>query len=40
MALDAFQDGYFIAQVGLSAASFGVAQADVVAVSMSLNNLF
>jgi hypothetical protein len=40
MALDALQDGYFIAQVGLSAASFGVAQVDVVAVSMSLNNLF
>src|SRR5271163_1287309 len=33
MALDAFQ-------VGLSAASFGVAQADVEAVGMSLNNLF
>jgi hypothetical protein len=40
MALDAFQVGYFITQVGLSAASFGVAQADVEAVGMSLNNLF
>ena len=40
MALDAFQVGYFITQVGLSAVSFGVAQADVEAVGMSLNNLF
>jgi hypothetical protein len=40
MALDAFQVGYFITQVGLSVASSGVAQADMEAVGMSLNNLF
>jgi hypothetical protein len=31
---------YFITQVGLSAASFGVADADVTAVGESLNKLF
>lgn len=31
---------YFIQQVGLSAASFGVADADVTAVGMSLNSAF
>lgn len=31
---------YFITQVGLSAASFGVAPADVMAVGMELNNTF
>jgi hypothetical protein len=40
MALDAFQVGYFITQVGLSAASFGVETADVEAVGMALQGLF
>jgi hypothetical protein len=40
MALDAFQVGYFITQVGLSAASFGVATADVEAVGKALMDLF
>ena len=40
MALDAFQVGYFIEQVRLSAASFGVATADVEAVGRTLQNLF
>jgi hypothetical protein len=40
MALDAVQVGYFITQVGLSAASFGVATADVEAVGKALMDLF
>ena len=40
MALDEFQVGYFITQVGLSAASFGVTTEDVTAVGMSLNQVF
>jgi hypothetical protein len=32
--------GYFISQVGLSAASFGVAENDVIAVGESLNKAF
>jgi hypothetical protein len=40
MVLDPFQVGYFITQVGLSAASFGVAQSDIDAVAMSLEKLF
>src|SRR5579859_766901 len=31
---------YFITQVGLSAASFGVATSDVLAVGMALNDIF
>lgn len=40
MDLDAYEVGYFIEQVGLSAASFGVADADVQAVGMALTKLF
>lgn len=40
MGLGAFEFGYFIEQVGLAAASFGVADADVTAVGMALNSLF
>lgn len=40
MALDPYQMGYFITQVGLAAASFGVATEDVTAVGMALNQLF
>lgn len=40
MALDQYQVGYFIQQVGLSAASFGVATEDVAAVGMALTKLF
>jgi hypothetical protein len=40
MDLDAAEVGYFIEQVSLSAASFGVADADVTAVGMALNKLF
>ena len=40
MALDTFQVGYFITQVGLSAASFGVSSSDVEAVGMALQSLF
>lgn len=40
MVLDPFEVGYFITQVGLSAASFGVAQSDIDAVAMSLEKLF
>lgn len=40
MALDPYQVGYFITQVGLSAASFGVTKEDVTAVGMALNKLF
>lgn len=40
MALDPNQIGYFITQVGLSAASFGVAQSDISAVASALFSLF
>lgn len=40
MALDADQIGYFITQVGLAAASFGVAKNDVMAVGTALTTLF
>lgn len=40
MGLGAFEFGYFIEQVGLAAASFGVADADVEAVGTALNSLF
>jgi hypothetical protein len=40
MDLDPYQLGYFITQVGLSAASFGVAAADVTAVGMELEKVF
>ncbi|KAI1344133.1 hypothetical protein F5Y15DRAFT_103944 [Xylariaceae sp. FL0016] len=40
MDLDAAEFGYFVQQVGLAAASFGVADADVTAVGMALNSLF
>lgn len=40
MDLDTTQMGYFIEQVGLSAASFGVAKADVHAVADALTKLF
>jgi hypothetical protein len=40
MGLDSFEIGYFITQVGLSAASFGVAPADVTAVGMELEKVF
>ena len=40
MGLDAAQVGYFIQQVGLSAASFGVSNDDVTAVGKSLTSAF
>lgn len=40
MALDQYQVGYFIEQVGLAAASFGVAKDDVTAVGKALTQLF
>ena len=40
MALDEYQLGYFITQVGLAAASFGVATDDVTAVGKALAGLF
>lgn len=40
MDLSAEEVGYFITQVGLSAASFGVATEDVTAVGMALNKIF
>jgi hypothetical protein len=40
MALDAAEIGYFITQVGLSAASFGVTADDAAAVGMALGKLF
>lgn len=40
MGLDANEVGYFIAQVGLSAQSFGVAPADVAAVGALLEGVF
>ena len=40
MALDAYQVQYFIEQVGLSAASFGVTTADVEAVGHAIQSMF
>ncbi|KAL4811354.1 hypothetical protein BDV18DRAFT_155959 [Aspergillus unguis] len=40
MVLDPNEVGYFVQQVGLSAASFGVAKSDIDAVAESLNKLF
>ncbi|KAJ5610366.1 hypothetical protein N7510_007085 [Penicillium lagena] len=40
MVLDPYQVGYFIEQVGLSAASFGVAKSDITAVAEALEKLF
>jgi len=40
MALDQYQVGYFITQVGLAAASFGVTTEDVTAVGMALAGIF
>lgn len=40
MNLDANQVGYFIAQVGLAAQSFGVAKEDIDVVAGALNKLF
>lgn len=40
MGLDAMQMGYFIQQVGLAAASFGVTDDDVMAVGTTLTNAF
>ncbi|KAK1044441.1 hypothetical protein LTS16_007276 [Friedmanniomyces endolithicus] len=40
MALDPYEIGYFITQVGLSAASFGVAQSDITDVTSALFSLF
>ncbi|KAK3643695.1 hypothetical protein LTR56_009998 [Elasticomyces elasticus] len=40
MALDPYDFGYFVEQVALSAASFGVAQADLEYVGTALNGLF
>jgi hypothetical protein len=40
MDLDAYEVGYFITQVGLAAASFGVADEDVTAVGEALIKLF
>ncbi|EPS35199.1 hypothetical protein H072_11591 [Dactylellina haptotyla CBS 200.50] len=40
MNLDPTEMGYFIQEVGLSAASFGVAEADILAVAGALNGTF
>ena len=40
MDLDEYEVGYFIQQVGLAAASFGVASADIQGVATALNALF
>jgi uncharacterized membrane protein YgcG len=40
MNLTKYEMDYFITQVGLAAASFGVATADVMAVGMALNDTF
>ena len=40
MALDAYEVQYFIEQVGLSAASFGVADADIEYVGRVLQEFF
>lgn len=40
MNLNQYEVGYFIKQVALSAASFGAADADVIAVASALMDLF
>lgn len=40
MALDSAEVGYFVQQVGLAAASFGVANDDIQIVAKALNELF
>lgn len=40
MVLDPYEVGYFIEQVGLAAASFGVAKSDINAVATALETLF
>ena len=40
MGLDAYQIGYFIAQVGLAASSFGVSSEDVTSVADALSGAF
>lgn len=40
MVLDPYQVGFFIEQVGMAAASFGVAKSDINAVAMALETLF
>jgi len=40
MALDQYDFGFFVQQVALSAASFGVAQADLEVVGAALGELF
>lgn len=40
MALDPYQMGYFIQQVGLAATSFGVTVEDATAAGMALTTLF
>lgn len=40
MVLDPYQVGYFVEQVGLAAASFGVAKSDINAVATALESLF
>ncbi|KAF7550492.1 hypothetical protein G7Z17_g5666 [Cylindrodendrum hubeiense] len=40
MDLDYYQVTYFVTQVGLAAASFGVAEDDIKAVAMALNSIF
>ena len=40
MALDSAEVGYFITQVALAGASFGVAESDLTAVGTALNGLF
>lgn len=40
MALDPYQMGYFIEQVGLAATSFGVTADDAMAAGMALTKLF
>ena len=39
MVLTPAENGYFIQQVALAAASFGVAQSDIMAVGMALDGL-
>lgn len=40
MGISALEMGYFIEQVSLSAASFGVTDSDVEAIGTALNSLF
>lgn len=40
MVLDPYQVGYFIEQVGLAAASFGVSKSDIQAAASALEKLF